>query len=73
MYTACVNGLRRFMEDKKAKFLRVYANVLDNLREDIIVIVDEKTYTWNAAYFEIKNNTELGRKLLKELVVTKII
>ena len=61
------------MEDKKAKFLRVYANVPDNLREDIIVIFDEKTYTWNTAYFEIKNDTDLGRKLLKELVVTKII
>ena len=61
------------MEDKKAKFLRVYANVPDNLRNDIIVVVDEKTYTWNSAYFEIKNNTELGRKLLKELIVTGLI
>jgi UV DNA damage repair endonuclease len=61
------------MEDKRTKFLRVYANVPDNLREDIIVIVDDKTYTWNTAYFEIKNNTELGRKLLKELIITKLI
>ncbi len=61
------------MEDKKAKFLRVYANLPDNLREDIIVVVEKKTYTWNSAYFEIKNNTELGRKLLKELIVTGLI
>ncbi len=61
------------MEDKKAKFLRVYANVPDNLREDIIVVIDEKTYTWNSAYFEIKNNTGLGQKLLKELIVTGLI
>ena len=60
-------------EDKRAKFLKVYANVPDNLREDIIVIIDEKTYTWNSAFFEIKNNTELGKKLLKELEVTDLI
>ena len=61
------------MVDKKAKFLSVYANVPDNLRGDIIVMVDEKTYTWNSAYFEIKNNTELGQKLLKELIITGLI
>lgn len=61
------------MEDKKAKFLGIYANVPDNLRGDIIAVVDDKTYTWNTAYFEIKNNTELGKNILKELVVTKVI
>jgi UV DNA damage repair endonuclease len=61
------------MEDKKAEFLKIYANVPDNLREDIIVIVDDKTYTWNTAYFEIKNNTELGKKILKALAITKIL
>jgi len=61
------------MEDKKAKFLGIYANVPDNLRGDIIAVVDDKTYTWNTAYFEIKNDTELGKKILKELVVTKVI
>ncbi len=61
------------MEDKKAKFLGIYADVPDNLRRDIISVVDDKTYTWNTAYFEIKNDTELGKKILKELTVTKVI
>jgi len=61
------------MEDKKAKFLKIYANIPENLRNDIIAVVNDKTYTWNAAYFEIKNNTELGKKILKELNLTKII
>ncbi|MDP2749949.1 MAG: hypothetical protein Q8O89_03905 [Nanoarchaeota archaeon] len=61
------------MEDKKAKFLRIYSNIPDNLREDIIVIIDEKTYSWNAAYFEVKNNSKICKKILKELTVTKII
>ena len=61
------------MEDKKAKFLGIYANVPDNLRGDIIAVVDDKTYTWNTAYFEIKNNTKLGKNILRELVITKVI
>jgi len=60
-------------EDKRVKFLKIYANIPDKLREDIIVVVDDKTYSWNAAYFEIKNKTPLGEKILKELEDTKII
>ncbi len=61
------------MDDKKAKFLRIYANIPENLREDIVVVIDEKTYTWNSAYFEIKNNSKLGKKILKELTSIRII
>lgn len=55
------------MEDKREKFLKVYANVPEGLRGDIIVIVDEKTYNWNTSYFEVKENTKLGEKILKAL------
>lgn len=55
------------MENKRTKFLRAYADVPDTLRSDIIIVIDEKTYTWNTAFFEIKNNTELGKKILKAL------
>ena len=55
------------MEKDKEKFLRIYADIPDSLRADIIAVIDEKTYTWNTAYFEIKNNTELGGKILKTL------
>ena len=54
-------------EEKRAKFLKIYANVPDGLREDILVVVDNKTYTWNTSYIEIRNNTELGKKILKTL------
>lgn len=61
------------VEDKRAKFLKIYANIPDNLREDIITVVNDKTYTWNAAYFEIKDKTKLGERILKELESTSII
>ncbi|MFA4952993.1 MAG: hypothetical protein WC584_02115 [Candidatus Pacearchaeota archaeon] len=61
------------MENKRAKFLRIYADILEELRNDIIAVVDGKTYTWNVAYREIKNNSQLGGKILKTLIDTGII
>ena len=55
------------MEDKREVFLRVYANIPEGLRGDIIVLIDGKPYTWNVAYLEVKENTALGRKVLKAL------
>lgn len=52
---------------KREKFLKIYANVPEDLREDILVVVDDKTYTWNTAYIEIKDNTKTGKKILKAL------
>jgi len=55
------------MEDSRVKFLRIYANIPDTIREDILVVVDQKSYTWNIAYLEVKNNSPLGKKILKAL------
>ena len=59
--------------EKRAKFLRIYANIPEDLRNDIIALVDDKTYTWNTAYLEIKDDTSLGEKLLKTLMENGII
>ena len=60
------------MEDKRAKFLRVYANIPDNLRDDILIVIEKKSYTWNTAYIEINNDSELGKKILKALEKRKL-
>ena len=49
------------------KFLKVYANLPEPEREQIIAIVEGKTYSWNVAFSEISNNTELGKKILKKI------
>ena len=61
------------MEDEKAKFLKIFGNIPENLREDIIAVIEEKPYTWNVAYIEIRNDTELGKKILKALKELEII
>lgn len=53
--------------DKRAKFLRIYANLPEGIKEDIMVVVNKKPYTWNSAYLEVQEDTDLGKKILKAL------
>lgn len=57
----------------REKFLKVYANLPEPERYQVIAIVDNKTYSWNAAYIEISNNTELGKKILKSIEAVGIL
>lgn len=61
------------MEDKREKFLKIYAEVPNGLRADIIAVVAGKTYTWDTSYLEIKGNTGLGKEILKTLIAVGII
>lgn len=49
------------------KFFKIFSNILSDERDQIIVIIDGKPYTWNRAYDEIKNNTPLCDKILKKM------
>ena len=52
------------LEGLRAKFLKLYASGPDLLRDDVIAVVDEKTYSWNGAFVEVKAETPLGDKIL---------
>ena len=55
------------MEEERVKFKRIFSNLPEKVRkEDIIVVIDSKPYTWNVAYLEIENNTDIGKKILKK-------
>ncbi len=51
----------------KEKFLKIYANIPLKLREEIILTLDEKSITWDVAYFEIINNTQDSHDILEKL------
>lgn len=57
----------------KEKFLRAYANLPEPERSQVIVIIDNKPYSWNAAYNEISKNTALGKKMLEKMEVLGIL
>ena len=51
----------------REKFLKIYANIPINLREEIILVLENKgPITWNVAYLEINQSTKLGEEILKK-------
>ena len=60
--------------NNKERFIKIYANLPVNLRNEIIAVLPEiGPITWNVAYLEISNNTELGKQILVKLSDFKII
>lgn len=59
--------------DKKEEFLKIFANLPLNLREEVILVVDEKPISWNVAYLEVAGETKQGRMILEKLEALKII
>lgn len=58
--------------------MKVYANLPINIRDDIVLTVERENdrripITWNVAYVEISNDTELGKKIFNKLVELQII
>lgn len=56
-----------------SKFQTIYANVPEKLRSEIIAVIDDKPYSWDAAYFEMKNGTESGKTIYNQLIEMDII
>lgn len=57
----------------KEKFLKIYANLPIGVRQEIILTLDNKPITWDVAFIEINNKTELSNTILKKLHKLKII
>jgi hypothetical protein len=59
---------------EKERFFKVYANLPLNLRNEVILVLpDVGPITWQVAYLEISNNTEVGQKILTRLIELNII
>lgn len=55
-------------------FFRHYANLPINIRREVILTLDpEGPITWEVAYREIKDDTDLGKKILQKLIDLKFI
>ena len=58
-------------QENREKFLKAFANLPLNTREEIILVLEEsgrkQPITWNVAYFEVKNNTARSEDILKRL------
>jgi len=68
--------------NRRERFLRIYANLPLGVRKEIILAFEEKgeggviikqPITWEVAYLEVKNNTPKSEKILEKLEELKII
>jgi len=59
--------------DKKAQFFKVYANLPQASREEIVAVVGNEPYTWQVARLEIEQDTPIGKEILETLVKLKIL
>ncbi len=59
--------MRMNIEVLRPKFLKAYASVPEKLREDIIAVIDDKPYSWNASFVEVNGKTPLGDKIIMKL------
>ena len=58
----------------KDRFLKVYANLPLNLRNEVVLVTAETgPVTWNVAFLEINNETKLGELVIDKLIELKII
>lgn len=61
-------------EGVRQRFLKIYSSLPINLRDEIILVLQENgPITWRVAYLEVKNETDLGKEILKKLSSLKII
>ena len=59
---------------EKDRFFKVYSNLPLNLRNEVILVLpDLGPITWQVAYLEISNDTEVGRHILTRLIDLNII
>jgi len=53
-------------DQRKARFLRQYANVPVEKRNNIIIMTSRRdSYSWDDIYFEVQENTMFAKLLLK--------
>lgn len=59
--------------DKKAQFLKVYANLPLGAREEIIVVVNGEPLSWKSAKLEVEQDTPKGKEIIDTLTKLKIL
>jgi hypothetical protein len=61
-------------KDAKESFLKIYANLPLGIRQEIILVLDDsRTISWDAAFFEVVNDTDLSKMILEKLEKMQLI
>jgi len=58
---------------KEERFYKVYSNLPLNLRDEIVIVIEDDPISWRVAKLEIDNDTKIGKTILDKLEGLKII
>lgn len=61
------------MNNQKENFLKIYSDLPLGVRKEIILTLDDKPITWDVAFIEVNNNTEISEIILEKLNKLRII
>ncbi len=59
--------------ERATQFLKIYANLPLNQRNEIVAVLGDEELTWNVAKIEIANDTEKGKEILEMLLLLGIL
>lgn len=59
--------------DKKAIFMKTYANLPLGTRQEVVAVIDNEPLSWQAAWLEIDQDTPKGKEILDYLFELKIL
>ena len=63
-----VNKNRPMNPGGREKFLKIYANLPLGVRQEIILVLDDRgPITWDVAFIEVDNDTALSKIILEKL------
>ncbi len=65
--------LRKMRMELKERFYKAYNNLPLNLREEIILVINNEPITWKVARLEINEDTSLSHLILEKLATLHII
>lgn len=57
----------------KKKFLEAYTNLPETEKNQIIVIIETQELSWDAAYKEVIEDSELGKRILEKMEAMGIL
>ncbi|MFH0987782.1 MAG: hypothetical protein V1763_00215 [Parcubacteria group bacterium] len=58
----------------KERFLKIYSNLPLGIRQEIILVLEDgRPITWDVAFIEVTNDTELSKEILTMLKSLEII
>lgn len=52
---------------RKEKFLKVYANLPLGVRQEVVIVQNDRPLSWDAVYIEVVNDTPISKTLLEKL------